>query len=208
MNFPDEQFPFPAQPPDEDNLIHVEFNETWIPVLIGVVERLKETELFVSPPSDYIAQIDELIARLGIDVPPLVQVYPRLYEHLHIASDTMAGNAIAWQAIANQIFGGCWHQSPAVQFEAFRLIPLLKNGAHNVNILCAKGATSGILTLTRDGNAIGTIDLYSATTLINQVLVSASFNVIPGEHEILFSVDTKNAASGGYDAFIGAIWIT
>jgi len=73
MNRPDDQFEYPASPPDTSPLITVQYGAAWIPVLIGVVERLKQFELFLSPPDDYIAQIDELIDRLQTDVPMIGQ---------------------------------------------------------------------------------------------------------------------------------------
>lgn len=207
MNFPDDQFPFPAQPPDEDNLIHVEFNETWIPVLIGVAERLKETELFVSPPSDYVAQIDELIARLGIDVPPLVQVYPVSYSTLWRAVKVMNGNPLAFTLNTAFSFNGTWFQSAAAQHDAIEFDIPLAAGNYTLHCQGTRDNTSGIANWFCTGVAIGNIDWYVGVG-VTEIIQTLNFTIpYDGLWDFHAAMNLKNAASAGYRHRLNLVWI-
>lgn len=63
-----------------------------------------------------------------------------------------------------------------------------------------KANNQGIMHVYLDGNSLGTYDMYSSTTLNNQLIVISivSGAITAGRHTIRINVDTKNGSSSGY----------
>lgn len=205
MNLPDFQIPVPANPPDAGTVIYVGFNQEWIPALLGVVEILRDENVWLTPPSDIVPQVDELIGRLQDTVIVSPQIFPSENWHFHSESAVLHGNALAWTADNAQMLGGFFSQSAAALDDEFQFNMALKAGIHKMTFFVRTGAGSGIITLTTDEGHSYTIDLYAAATANN---VHKTVNVTidaDGNHTFNCKMHTKNASSAGYNCNLGYI---
>lgn len=55
------KLPVPDNPPDEGVMQVCAFNVEWLGIIVGLLEQLKNPDQWQSPPSDIVAQVDELI---------------------------------------------------------------------------------------------------------------------------------------------------
>lgn len=87
----------------------------------------------------------------------------------------------------------------------------LDAGEWEVDILSRKGSSQGIAKVLIDGEVVGTADMYAAVGARNQVdTVSGGAGATVtwnGTHELKILMDTKNASSGDYRAWIQQITV-
>lgn len=123
--------------------------------------------------------------------------------------DVLAGNAIAWTSLPLHEFGGAWNQSAAAIHDYRNKDFYLPAGTYTITVHYVKSGISGKLTVTFAGSALGAdIDLYAASNTYNQKTtytgVTVTSNALWG---IGLLVDSKNASSSGYSAYISRVHI-
>lgn len=199
-------YPVPAHPPDEGSQITVRFGLEWLALVLDAVDNLEIADLFEAPPDDIGGQIDQLLTLLMTDVTMPPQVFPTYGFHFHGASKVTVGNALSLSVVASQMFNGTWFQSPAAQHDKFEFKLLLAAGNYTMNILYQKSTASGILEVFfNDGYSQVSFDMY-ATATYNQLYTATV--VVDEDKEVLIrcEVNTKNASSNNFRAFISAFW--
>lgn len=88
-----------------------------------------------------------------------------------------------------------------ITYQAF-----LAAGTYVLELVCYTGATCGIVTLSIDGSAATTIDMYSAGGTQNVNKRSGGFAVAAGGLKTLsFKMASKNASATYYEAFFSGI---
>ena len=80
-----------------------------------------------------------------------------------------------------------------------------KEGTRTFQVFSTKGQNSGIASVYLNGVLQGTIDLYNATEIMNQ-LNTLPFTVTSTDfHTVKIKMESKNPSSGGYS--IAATWL-
>lgn len=198
MNQRDFLLPVPANPPDAGTAYYVEFGADWIPSILWALDNLRDETIWLSPPSDIIPQIDELIARFQNPLIVGTQIFPAQVTHFHFNSVVDHGNPIAFAVVANDEFGGKWRQNTAALDDEFHFVVPLKAGNCAVVVRANTTTTCGIMTFTTDEGNTCTIDLYSAALVHDNVLSATLTIVAEGNHQINVKMHTKNALATSY----------
>lgn len=200
MNLPDFQLPVPANPPDAGTVIAVQFGQDWIPALLTVLELMRSENFFLSAPSDIQEQIDELNDRLQNPVIISPQVYPAEIWHPHNLSGVVVGGALTAVINTGEMFNGHYAQATPARLDETGFWASLDSGNYHLQWFGLKQASNGIVTVTTDEGSTTTIDLYAATTQLNQFMQVTIAVTTPGNHWISLKMNTKNASSTGYAA--------
>lgn len=197
-NFPHYQYPVPANAPDAGTLHRPEFGADWLPILLDVADNLKRDDIWVNPPDDIEQQVDELVARLMVDVPHTPQVFPETCLHVHGNSLVNNGNAIIFALDTAQAYNGHWRQNPAALGDSFLIPVLLREGIYRLMILGVRNTNCGILKIrSEDTTELAEIDYYG--TLIRNYIVEVEIEWRQSEVDTLHCiVNEKNPSSAGY----------
>lgn len=202
-NVSDFLYPVPTNKPADEPLYVCGFNVDWLPLILDVVDNLQYSDLFDSPPDDITQQVQELLDQLMTPIIISPQAYPSTAWHMHRYSVTLVGNAIAFAAGASTPLGGYWRQSAAALGDQFTFPVFLDAGTYDLFFNWQRSTNSGILTLFLDNavNPFATKDLYG-TSLADQTAQETLSISEPGLHTITGKVNSKNASSSGYVAFL------
>jgi len=199
VNREDFLLPVPSNPPDAGSIIAVQFGADWIPVLLSALELLRFEELWLSPPTDLIPQIDELMGRIANKMIISPQLYPNFITHFHKFSTKLSGNAITLFNSNVFDFATTWWQTPSAQFDTFSFPVFLGAGAYTLSYLGQKSVASPKLDISTDESEVLQLDLYNATTLQNQTVSGTIAIHADGNHLITVQVIAKNALSTGWN---------
>jgi len=205
VNLPNFQLPVPANPPDAGTVIGVLFGQDWIPAILTVLEILRDENVWLSPPSDIIPQIDELMDRMANPVIIQPQLYPPELTVFQADFFYIHGSNPVWNADSTMYLGGFWTQNPAVIDDEWSINVLCGRSQLDLSIYTLKNNLSGIITITTDEGRSKTVDLYSAAAVKNShQFVNFVIDTV-GNHSINFKMHTKNASSAGYAFAISLI---
>lgn len=83
---------------------------------------------------------------------------------------------------------------------------VLQAGTYTFGARCYKDSSSGIMDIEIDGAAIGSIDLYGAGADDTEEIANVEIGD-NGLHTLSVSVDTQNASSSGYRAWLYVYWL-
>lgn len=125
--------------------------------------------------------------------------YPERFAHWHSDSVVVNGGAINNAISANQQFNLLNYQNPSSSSDSFKLRAFLASGSYILKILGTQDTTSGMLSISVNGQLLSeSLDWYQSRLTHNVVKsVGISFPN-DGWQELVFSVNGKNAASTGY----------
>lgn len=131
----------------------------------------------------------------------------------HMFATVQAGNAIARTMNASQLFGHYASQTAAAQNDDCYHLAYLKAGTYELRMIYLTSASGGIIDLYVNGEednvthfSWGT-DAYSAVAAFSQILVKTVTLTRDQLYRIRMFVPTRNAASGGYQQNITAIFL-
>jgi len=198
VNQVDFQLPVPTNPPDAGSIIGVIFGADWIPIILSALELLRFEELWLSPPTDIIPQIDELMERIANPVIIQPQAYPRQITHFHKFSLVSMGSAIVGQISSAYEFSTAWYQSAHAVGDRFEFWVNVDAGSYDFSFLGTKSVSAPILTILIDGAAITSIDLYAASPAFNSVVTVTLTFATAGNHKIEGLVSGKNTLANDY----------
>jgi len=149
------------------------------------------------------ALIDELVASslLALETPvPITPLWG--FSRQRVFADefsVIAGNAQNWTSDVNQRFGGYFRQNTPAQYDELQLHLKLPPGTYSFALRHIKNTLYGIADLTVDGTYRGSIDMYNATLVYNQLYTLGSIPMTgDAEHDIRFKINSKNALSTNY----------
>jgi hypothetical protein len=122
-----------------------------------------------------------------------------LFQHPFWEHTVVSGNAPTWASDVSQSGAGYWRQNAAALNDELSYSVALPAGTYHIEAMTLKASTSGIMTIKWNGSTVSTHDLYSASVIYNNRVVSSSFNVtIGGVYTFGIKAASKNASSGGY----------
>ena len=205
MNLPDFQLPVPTNPPDAGSIIGVIFGADWIPIILSALELLRFEELWLSPPTDLIPQIDELMERIANPVIIQPQIYPERILHFHKFSEVVTGNGLILVNSTLFDFASAWMQSAAAQYDQFKFKVFLQAGSWVMSFYGSKSNVSPILTVLTDESETFTLDLYNASLLQNQKVSSILTVHSSGNHWIFVQAATRHTSSTGWNVVLTSV---
>lgn len=199
MNKRDFLLPVPNLPPDEGDLHRVQFGKQWLPIVLTAMESFLTDVIWDTPPDDIVAQVEELMSELAIDVPPLTQVYERNF-FFHPSEFLIAvGNPQTLAVDTSQVTNFLAYQDTAGATDYMSVHFNAQAGTYDLVVLAKKQNNAGKIRVQLDGvTTILDADLYSASVVRN-VALTASFSISDeGEHSLVVKVNGKNASSSSY----------
>lgn len=108
-------------------------------------------------------------------------------------------------ANTSQLTNG-YASSSSVQNDEIGWDVIMAAGTWTISILTVTGASSGIITASLDGTTVGTIDLYSASTVFNSLKTITGIAVsTSGKQRLLLKMAAKNPSSSSYAASLSAV---
>jgi len=87
-----------------------------------------------------------------------------------------------------------------IQFKRF-----FPAGTYTMSVVAHKDANRGIITAYLDATNLGTMDLYNASSLYNQIVQITSISVSAGFQTLKFKMETKHGSSSGFYGCISKI---
>ena len=112
-----------------------------------------------------------------------------------------------WGLAAGYYADGFWLNSTNAQNDETSYQVRLPPGEYTVSGVFGANINRGIVTIEFDDVDVGTIDLYSASSVPNSVRQSALITVVSTVTKITLAVKTKNPSSSGYACVLSALEI-
>lgn len=201
--------PFPECAPQDCEPITITFGSDYLPVILRQLLELHDIAHWDSPPSDYQAQIDELILQfMTEDAPPVTPIYPTSVQAtLAVAKDYTTGG-IAFIADSAQMLAGYWRGADHANGDGIKLTVLLAKGIYTLHIVGISANNQGKQAWDINQVVSTTLDWYSSTTVrnVHQYITGLHVND-DGEQEIHMTVNGKNASSSNYYYSVSLIWL-
>ena len=110
-----------------------------------------------------------------------------------------------WLTVYQGTFGGAQHQLDSVPGGWAEFEVILRAGTYSLTCVHHRSSGQAIATFTLNGNALTTIDLYSATVTTNNFSTVTGLTVPEGRHTLRVAADTRNASANGWYLWINAI---
>lgn len=209
MNVPEFQLPVPANPPDAGTAYYCEFGQDWLPIVLTGIEALRNEALWLSPPTDLIPQIDELMARIATAVIVAPQIFPIQFKMFFDEFIGGGSTSLITNLNTSQIYNFFCEAAAAANGDTYVYEFSCKAGNYTLKTLGITQNSCGKLDYYVDGSLVASgQDWYTATTTFN-VVKSLSITIpTDGNHELVIIVNGKNASSVGFRARLTKFWAT
>lgn len=133
------------------------------------------------------------------NVPPTPVYYLSNEIQWNLNLIVVSGNATLLVANASHVLGWYGYQNPAALNQKVRFYVSLTPGTYQGVLYHIKANNAGRVQLKVDGQNVGSpVDMYNATTVLNQE-TTFNFDIAAGgNHQIEFEVVSKNGSSSNY----------
>lgn len=199
-------FPVPETPPDEGAFHYTYFGEDWLPILLTLLQQVRNPDVWDNPPDDITGQVDELSWMLTVNSG--APMFPQHASFFHKQATIIAGNQMSWVVDANEFEAGTWAQTPAAINNNFTQTCLLAAGDYRLEIIGRAQPSAGIVTWKFDDVNITTSDDWYAAANSQNVFHTYNFTCeTDGLHTLDGKVASKNGSSTDYLLRLNQYWI-